>query len=158
MPPTDWFIPGSLLKINNFQFKDDGSTRDKYMLVLWSDEVSATLLHVLPTSQLKRVSAESTLGCFVQYGIRFFFFPSSVPFGDGDFYFDKDTLIYWSGTVQESFVVDFEEYYTKPLIGMIKLCQIQQPIFKSILDCAVEASALDRKFKKRLRGLLETLV
>jgi hypothetical protein len=156
IPPTDWFIPGSLLKINNFKF-EDGDTRDKYMLVLWCDDTSATVLNVLTTSKMKRVTEESSLGCFIQHGIRFYFFPKNELISDGDFYFDKNTFIFWSNTVSESSVFDFEEYYSKPLIGMIKLCQLQPDIFKSVLECAVEASALEKKFKKLLKTFVESL-
>jgi hypothetical protein len=62
--------PGLILRIKNYKFEDDGSTRDKYAIVLHTNKEELYLIHSLTTSQNNLAVSGTHYGCQVYMGNR----------------------------------------------------------------------------------------
>ena len=97
MTPT--FSEGSIVRIKDYVF-EDGTTRDKYLIVLHNDASEAVIIHSLTTSKQKFAVEKEFLGCNVykkgNYSIPYYLFPENKILDDDTlFYFDVDTYIFF---------------------------------------------------------------
>jgi len=76
---------GMILRIKNYQFEDDGSTRDKYAIVLYTNEKEVYLIHSLTTTQNNLTVPGMQFGCSVHRNIPYFFFPKRQVIGVNPF-------------------------------------------------------------------------
>ena len=88
--------PGLILRIKDYKFEDDGSTRDKYAIVLCTNDRDLYLIHSLTTSQNNRSVPGIHHGCSVHMGVPYYFIPARESMGNENFYFDKDTFYLFS--------------------------------------------------------------
>ncbi len=91
----DW-KPGLILRIKEYRFEDDQSVRDKYSIVLYTNDSEAYLIHSLTTSQNNLNVPGTKFGCSVYRNIPYYFFPVGQIIGDEGFFFEKDTFIFFT--------------------------------------------------------------
>src|SRR5690348_17044247 len=93
--------PGLILRIKNYKFEDDNSVRDKYSIVLYTNENEAYLIHTLTTTQNNLLVPGLRHGCSVHQNIPYYFFPKELIIGDNNFYFEKDTFIFFRNNIRK---------------------------------------------------------
>jgi len=69
--------PGLILRIKSYKFEDDNTTRDKYNIVLCTNDKEAYLIHSLTTSQNNLTVPGLRYGCSVHHNIPYYFFPKN---------------------------------------------------------------------------------
>ncbi|MBN8570701.1 MAG: hypothetical protein J0M18_13830 [Ignavibacteria bacterium] len=89
---------GNIIHIENFDFEDGSEPKNKFFLVIYCEDETATIVQVFPTSQGSHTSAARRVhGCNNQ-SVHFYLFTANTPVaekGDGSPYsFSKDTYIY----------------------------------------------------------------
>ena len=112
---------GQIVRIKDYRFEDDNSTRDKYSIVLYANNQFAYLIHSLTTSQNNLGVEINNIGCSVHNGFMpYYIFPKNITIGDNGFYFEKDTFIFFKSNVRKE---DFVKFKTaeKQLFGIVEL-------------------------------------
>lgn len=149
-----------LYYIHNFRFAD-GSTKNKYLIVLSDADESQTLLLNLPTS-IGRVPAHLESG---QFGcincdksmFNCFRFLANIEVTDNPAnFFPRDTFIYgeWiqsldSNALKMNYPIDGIDY---EYMGKIK-----PQILKDILECFVNSIKVKRVFKKEFLEIIQKI-
>ena len=70
--------PGLILRIKSYKFEDDGSSRDKYAIILHTNDKELYLIHSLTTSQNNLSVPGMHYGCSVHIGVPYYFIPASI--------------------------------------------------------------------------------
>jgi hypothetical protein len=67
---------GLIVRIKDYRFEDDNSTKDKYSIVLYANDEFAYIIHSLTTSQNNLNVEVKSIGCSLHKGfLPYFFFP-----------------------------------------------------------------------------------
>ena len=91
---------GLILRIKNYKFEDDTS-KDKYSIVLYVDDKKVYLIHSLTTSQNNPGVPNLKYGCSVYKNIPYYFIPQGQVICNQEYYFEKDTFIFFSEQCQK---------------------------------------------------------
>lgn len=135
----DWFTAGSLIRINEYEFDDDGSRRDKYMFVLYNDNEKAFIIDCLTTSKNKGVIASNS-GCSIYNNkIPYFFFPANQIIGTWNYFFDLDTYIFFKDNIRLEEISKFDKQVARSIFGIAKLDQLKEPDLKRLIKCALKS-------------------
>jgi hypothetical protein len=151
----DW-KPGLILRIRNYKFEDDNSTRDKYAIVLCTNNNEAYLIHSLTTSQNSLSVPGSDFGCSVYRGIPYYFIPQGQIIGDQQFYFDKDTFIFFMNNVRKESYSKLERA-AEILFGVTTLGVLSSDELKRLIKCALKSRYIPEEIEKELTAFKETL-
>lgn len=144
----DW-KPGLILRIKDYKFEDDNSKRDKYSIVLYTNNSQAFLIHSLTTSRNNLGVSGLNYGCSVHNNLPYYFFPSRQIIGDQNFSFDKDTFIFFNNNVRKESMIKFE-IAAKRLFGVTILGLLTTDELKRILKCALKSRMLTREIEMEL--------
>jgi len=148
--------PGLILRINNNKFEDDGSTRDKYAIVLYTNDTEAYLIHSLTTSQNNLSVPGFVYGCSVYNQVPYYFFPKNQVIGDQHYFFEKDTFIFFRNNVRKESYAKFEKA-SKTLFGLVSLGILTNEELKRLVKCALKSRFLPTDIEKELKDFKETL-
>jgi hypothetical protein len=148
---------GSILRIKDYVFEDDGSTRDKYSIVLYANDQEAYILHSLTTTQNKKIVPSEKYGCSIyQNSFPYYFIPSEQIIGNEGFYFEKDTYIFFKENVRKERIEKFQQLSEKRF-GIISLGVLSNEELKRIIKCALKSKFIPLGLIKALTALKEKL-
>ncbi len=151
----DW-KPGLIIRIKDYKFEDDNSTRDKYSIVLFTNQQQAYLIHSLTTSRNNPGIAGLKYGCSVYNRLPYFYFPAGQIIGDNYFSFDKETFIFFSNNVRKE-AFEKLEAASKKLFGLISLGVLTKDELKRVIKCALKSKLLPKQIELDLSGFKESL-
>lgn len=135
----DWFTAGSIVRVNEYEFDDDGSKRDKYMVILYHDNEKALIIDCLTTSKSKGVTA-SNFGCSIHNNkIPYFFFPANHVIGKGNYFFDLDTFIFFKDNIRLEEISKFDKQVSLSIFGIAKLDELTTADLKRLIKCALKS-------------------
>jgi hypothetical protein len=109
--------PGLILRIKDYKFEDDGSTRD---------------------------------------GVPYYFIPARQPVGNENFYFDKDTFIFFQANIRKESYEKFERA-SKALWGVVSLGRLTDDELARIIKCALKSKFVPVNIMSELSAFKETL-
>ena len=147
---------GLILRIKNYKFEDDNSTRDKYAIVLYSNDQELYLIHSLTTSQNNLAMPTTNYGCSVHNKIPYYFIPQGQVIGDQQFSFDKDTFIFFRSNVRKELHSKFEQA-SKTLFGVVELGQLTNEELKRIIKCALKSRFIPQDIESELTKFKDSL-
>lgn len=154
----DVFLPGNLVRIKDFQF-EDGSSRDKYLFVLLRDGAVAYIITSLATSQNKLNVAATKSGCYYDRRVStYYHFPAGEVIGTGDFYFDKETYIFFRDNVRKIPVTELSQYGspTDPF-AIAHVATLSNEDLKKLLQCIVTSTFTPEDLKTELTSFKDSL-
>lgn len=149
--------PGLILRIRNYKFEDDQSIRDKYSIVLYTNNEEAYIIHTLTTSQNKLALPTENHGCSVAKNIPYYFFPSNHVIGDKAFSFDKDTFLFFMGNVRKEMHSKFEQAAAQHIFGVVELGVLEPAELKRIIKCALKSNFIPENIATLLRTFKDSL-
>lgn len=148
--------PGQILRIQNYKFEDDGSTRDKYAIVLYTNDEKVYLIHCLTTSQNNLSVPASAYGCSVHNHVPYYFIPQGQVIGDEKYFFEKDTFIFFMNNVRKELFYKFEAA-SKKIFGLVTLGVLTNEELKRLIKCALKSNFLTADIEKELKDFKESL-
>lgn len=148
--------PGLILRIKDYKFEDDNTSRDKYIIVLCTNETGLYLIHSLTTSQNNISVPGFQYGCSVYNNIPYYFFPKEQVIGDQNFSFEKDTFIFFRSNVRKESFAKFEAA-SKTLFGLVNLGMLSNEELKRIIKCALKSRFLTKDIEAELSTFKQTL-
>ena len=151
----DW-KPGLIVRIKDYRFEDNGTTRDKYAIVLLTNDQELYLIHTLTTSQNHKGISAQHYGCAQYQHLPYFFIPAQQKIGDEDFFFEKDTFIFFNQNIRKERFEQFIKAEQK-LFGIVSLGQLHKEELKRLLKCILKSDFLPRNLEIELRVFKETL-
>lgn len=154
----DFFAPGNLIRIKDFQF-EDGSTRDKYLFVLLRNDGGAYVISSLATSRNKLNVTATRSGCYHDLRIStYFHFPAGEVLGDGNFSFEKETYIFFRENVRKLEVADLTSYVsaTDPF-AVASITTLKNEELKKLLQCVVSSTFTPEGLKAELTAFKDSL-
>lgn len=153
----DW-KPGLILRIKDYTFDDDNSTRDKYSIVLYTNNNQVYLIHSLTTTQNNLSVSTLKYGCCMHKSyLPYYYFPKEQIIGDQNFSFEKDTFIFFGNNVRKEPFSKFEEAAKRSFFGMITLGILTNEELKRILKCALKSKFIPAEIQKELAVFKESL-
>lgn len=148
---------GLILRIKDYKFDDDNSTRDKYSIVLFANNEYAYLIHSLTTSQNNFKVDAANYGCSVHKNrMPYYFFPQNQIVGSDNFYFEKDTFIFFQSNVRKENFAKFEKA-EKTLFGLISLGTLTNEELKRVIKCALKSKFIPTDIANELNDFKQTL-
>ena len=159
MIPT--FKAGSIIRIQDYEF-EDGSTRDKYLVVLFRNETQVFIINSLVTSKNKLNLSSLLHGCNVAehngLKIPYFFFPENkVLDSDTGFFFDVNSFVFFRTNVFQSTIADLRRKYAVSTFGIIELGNIGISELKRLLKCLLKSPFVARDIKTLLTSFKDSL-
>ncbi len=151
----DW-KPGLIVRIKDYKFEDDNSTRDKYSIVLFTNHQEAYLIHSLTTSRNNPGISGLKYGCSVYNRLPYFYFPAAQIIGDQNFSFDKATFIFFSNNVRKE-AFEKLEAASKKIFGLISLGVLTNGELKRIIKCALKSNLLPKQIEQELSVFKDSL-
>lgn len=148
--------PGLILRIKDYKFEDDGSTRDKYAIVLCTNDQGLYLIHSLTTSQNNLCVPGIHHGCSVQIGVPYYFIPAGHLIGDENFCFEKDTFIFFRSNIRKESYEKFEKA-AKTLWGVVILGKLSGDELARIIKCALKSRVIPANIESELSAFKATL-
>lgn len=148
--------PGLILRIKSYKFEDDGSSRDKYAIVLHTNDKELYLIHSLTTSQNNLLVPGMHYGCSVHVGVPYYFIPANQVIGDQNFYFEKDTFIFFQSNIRKESFVKFDEA-ARTLWGVISLGVLAKDELARIIKCALKSRFIPSSIESELSAFKATL-
>lgn len=148
--------PGLLLRIKNYKFEDDNSTRDKYAIVLHTNNTEAYLIHSLTTSRNNLAVPGQQYGCSVYKSVPYYFFPKGQVIGDEAFAFETDTFIFFQNNVRKEPYSKFETA-AKILFGIVQLGTLSNEELKRLIKCALKSKFIPRQIEEELMAFKSSL-
>lgn len=154
------FAPGTIIRIKDYQF-EDGSQRDKYLIVLYSNTTEAFIIHSLTTSKNNFNLPGNQHGCNVMerngYKIPYFFFPENVVLDTvSQFFFDVPTYVFFRTNVIKSSIQTLLDYDTSPF-GVVELAILSNAELKRLLKCLLKSTFVDNSLHALLSDFKNTL-
>ena len=149
--------PGLILRIKNYKFEDNNTTRDKYSIVLFTNNEYAYLIHSLTTSQNNFQVKGTNYGCSVHNNrMPYYFFPENQIVGSDNFFFEKDTFIFFQSNIRKE---NFSKFDTaaKTLFGLISLGTLTKEELKRVIKCALKSKFIPADIEKELTTFKQTL-
>jgi hypothetical protein len=135
----NWLKPGSLIRVNHYEFDDDGSKRDKYMVVLYHDAQQALIIDSLTTSKSKGASG-TNFGCSIHNNlIPYFLFPANHVIGKDNYFFDLDTYIFFKDNIRMEPISKFDKQVALSIFGIAKLDELSNADLKRLIKCALKS-------------------
>lgn len=148
---------GHILRIKDYKFEDDNSTRDKYSIVLFANNDYAYLIHSLTTSQNNLHVEAKNYGCSVHNGkMPYYFFPRNQIVGDDNFFFEKDTFIFFQSNIRKENFSKFDAA-TKTLFALISLGTLNNEELKRVIKCALKSKFIPADIEQELQEFKQTL-
>ncbi len=151
----DW-KPGLILRIRNYKFEDDNSLRDKYAIVLLTNDTGLYLIHSLTTTQNNISVPGLKNGCSVYKNIPYYYFPKDHILGDQNFAFEKDTFIFFRSNVRKELYSKFEAA-SQTLFGILNLGTLSNEELKRIIKCALKSGFISQDIQNELSVFKATL-
>ena len=148
--------PGLIVRIKNYKFEDGNTMRDKYAIVLCTNDKEAYLIHSLTTSQNNLLVPGIQFGCSVYNGIPYYFIPQGQVIGDEQFSFEKDTYIFFRNNVRKESYAKFEAA-SKVLFNIISLGVLSKEELKRIIKCALKSKFISEEIEKELAAFKASL-
>ena len=153
----DW-KPGLILRIKDYIFDDDKSSRDKYSIVLHTNNKEVYLIHSLTTTQNTLSVSALKYGCSVHKSyLPYYYFPKEQIIGDQNFSFNKDTFIFFGNNVRKEPFSKFETAAKKSLFGLITHGLLTSDELKRILKCALKSKFIPLEIQNELAVFKESL-
>lgn len=154
----DVFLPGNLVRIKDFQF-EDGSSRNKYLFILLRDGTTAYVISSLATSQNKLNVAATKSGCYHHPRLStYYHFPAGEVIGTGDFYFDKETYIFFRDNVRKIPVTELSQYgSTIDPFAIAHVATLSTEELKKLLNCVVTSTFTPEDLKMELTSFKDSL-
>lgn len=150
------FEKGEILRIKDYVF-NDGTIRDKYLIVLHKDSQNAIIIHSLTTSKRKFTPAnDGQFGCNIHkpnafISIPYFYFPENkILDTDSGFFFDVDTYIFFQNNTTQVPITAIEKYNSQPF-GLINLGKLNEYDMKRLIKCIVQSDLVPNDIKKILK-------
>jgi len=154
---ANWYTAGSLVRVNNYEFDDKDEQRDKYLIVLHHDEQNAGIIDCLTTSKSGGV-ASINFGCSIHDGkYPYFFFPSKHVIGEGNFYFELDTYIFFKNNIRLEPISKFNQHVAKSIFGLVKLDELSKDNLKRLIKCALKSKFVPIGLANTLSAFKATL-
>lgn len=154
--PMNW-MPGLILRIRNYKFDDDGTSKDKYAVILYANSQQVYLIHSLTTSQNKFAVPVSGFGCSVHTGIPFYFIPQGQIWGDQNFQFDKDTFIFFMNNVRKENYTKFDKAASATFLGIASLGCLSNDELKRLIKCALKSKYIPKDIQNELQKFKDSL-
>jgi hypothetical protein len=157
---SNFFKAGSLVRINNFQF-EDGTVRDKYLIVLYRNDTEAFVIHTLTTSKNNLNLTVKQHGCNVENvnnrPIPYFFFPENYIIDtNSGFYFDVDTYVFFLNNIRKATIQELNRYDDGNL-NLVLLAQLDNKELKRLLKCVLKSPFAPKDIKILLTDFKESL-
>ena len=158
---TPSFDAGSIIRVKDYEF-EDGSTRDKYLIVLFKNDKEAYIINSLVTSKNKLQLSGLQHGCNVpeRNGLKmpYYFFPENVVLDDAtNFYFDVDSYIFFKTNVFKATTHDLLRKYNNSPFGIIELGNIGTFELKRLLKCLLKSTFVSKDIKIILTSFKDSL-
>ena len=149
--------PGLILRIKNYKFEDDNSTRDKYSIVLFANNEYAYLIHSLTTSQNNLQVPVTNYGCSIHNNrMPYYFFPKNQIVGSDNFFFEKDTFLFFQSNIRKENFSKFE-IASNTIFGLISLGTLTNQELKRIIKCALKSKFVPSDIEKELNNFKQIL-
>lgn len=153
-----WYKPGSLVRVNEYEFEDDGSKRDKYMIVLYHNNTNALIIDCLTTTKNKMGVPAQHKGCAVHNNkLPYYFFPALQVIGKQNYYFDFDTFIFFKDNVRLEPIAKFDKYVALSIFGLVKLDELPAEELKRLIKCALKSRFVPNNIATILAGFKAVL-
>ncbi|MDI9363468.1 MAG: hypothetical protein QM541_00855 [Flavobacterium sp.] len=141
---------GLILRIKRYKFEDDNSTRDKYSIVLFANNEYAYLIHCLTTTQNNYQVNGTNYGCSVHNGsMPYYFFPANQVVGSDNFFFEKNTFIFFQSNIRKENFSKFEHAEKTPF-GLISLGILTNEELKRVIKCALKSKFIPKVLLQEL--------
>ena len=138
------FDPGSILLIKNYTF-NNGEFKDKFCIVLHADDKTSIIIHCLTTSKNKFGVSNQNFGCSIHDGIPYFCFPAFYEIERSqDFYFEKDTLVFFKDNIREKEISELQSS------DVILKCKLSKKTLKRIIKCILKSRYTPQRLAKVL--------
>lgn len=152
------FKSGQIFRIKDYTFEDDGTTRDKYTIVLFCNTQFAYLIHCLTTSQNKFEIEVKNYGCSIHENkFPYYVIPKHQIIGDKGFYFDKDTFIFFRDNVRKENFEKFEKAASNNFFGLATLGTLTSDELKRLIKCALKSKFVAKQIAEELQLFKEVL-
>jgi hypothetical protein len=148
--------PGLILRIRDYKFEDDGTNRDKYAIVLHTNDKEVYLIHSLTTSRNNLTVPGTHYGCSVYMGIPYFYIPAKQPIGNENFYFEKDRFIFFQSNIRKESYAKFDAA-SKILWGVVDLGLLTNEELGRIIKCALKSRFIPAGIEQELSTFKATL-
>lgn len=148
---------GLILRIRNYKFQDDGTSKDKYSIVLYANDGEAYLIHSLTTSQNNFAFPETAFGCSVYLGTPYYFIPKDQVIGNQNFSFQKDTFIFFMNNIRKESFSKFNKAEAASLLGIAHLGTLSNEELKRLLKCALKSKYIPKNIQQKLQEFKNTL-
>ena len=148
--------PGTILRIRNFRFEDDGSTRDKYGIVLSVNNNESYVLFSLTTSQNNFGFPALNYGCSVHKFIPYYFIPKNQLIGNDGYFFDKDTFIFFTNNVRKIGFNNLASLSNIPF-GVVSLGVLNNQELSRLLKCILKSNAIPLNSKTELIAMKDSI-
>jgi len=150
------FQPGTLLRIKDYEF-ENGTTRDKYLIILLKNDESAYIIHTLTTSRNNPGVKNILRGCSThQNRFPYYCFPAGEEIDGNGFYFEKDTFIFFLNNINKVDMAVFQKYHLQPF-GMVGLAVLPKLELKRLLKCILKSKFVPNNLKSELSTFKDTL-
>ena len=144
-------------KNKEFKFEDDNSRRDKYTIVIFANNDYAYLIHSLTTTQNNLQVEAKNYGCSIHNGrMPYYFFPSYQIVGSDNFFFEKDTFIFFQSNIRKENFSKFDEAARIPF-GLISLGILTNEELKRIIKCALKSQFIPADIVQELNDFKQSL-
>jgi hypothetical protein len=147
---------GLIVRISNYKFEDNNSTRNKYAIVLYANDHEAYLIHSLTTSKNNPGVSAIHYGCSVSGNVPYYFIPKGQVIGNEDFSFEFDTFIFFRGNIRKASYLKFQEA-SKTLFGITILGMLHGDELKRIIKCALKSKFLPSDIEEELTTVKQSL-
>lgn len=153
---SDYFIPGSILHIENYEFTD-GQVRNKYLIVACPNSTNNGCLFSFTTTQIKVPEAFREHGCHkkVEAALGHYVFEENRVIGDNGFSFSKRTYVLFQGNFRTAPHVHFDVYNTDAAIS--SCCVLLKEEFSSLLNCYKNSIHVRGKDKPLIESMFATI-
>ena len=151
------WTPGLILRIRNYKFDDDGSSKDKYSIILHTNDKEVYLIHSLTTSQNNLAVPDAAFGCSVHKGIPYYFIPQGQIWGDQNFAIDKNTFIFFMNNVRKEDYVKFNKAAATTFLGVASLGCLSNAELKRLIKCALKSKYLPKEIQQELQQFKDSL-
>ena len=96
-----YFKTSYLLRVNDYEFEDGGADRDKYLIVLNTNEDETYIVHCLTTSNNRFNLKTPVYGCNDSRGTSYWVFPAKQSIGSMNYSFEKDTYVFFLNNIRK---------------------------------------------------------
>lgn len=95
-------------------------------------------------------------GCSVHMGVPYYFIPANQVIGDQNFYFEKDTFIFFRSNIRKESYDKFDAA-AKTLWGVISLGVLAKDELARIIKCALKSRFIPASIESELSAFKGTL-